>query len=103
MIFDSQLQEIGNHLNLLQHPVDMTTEEEFKSLYQQVAHKIKKISKTLLMKISEIQSLCLMSSESKTDQISQFSAGDLEMQHQVNTLFQFFFFFPHMILSYILV
>lgn len=102
MIFDSQLQEIGNHLNLLQHPVDMTTEEEFKSLYQQVAHKIKKISKTLLMKISEVQSLFLMSSESKADQISQFSTGDLEMQHQVNTLFQFFFF-PHMILSYILV
>lgn len=97
MVFESQLHEIGNHLSLLQHPVDMTSEEEFKSLYQQVAHKIKRINKMLLMKISEVQSLLLMSSESKTDQISQFSLGSLEMQHQVHTLFQFFS--PHMILN----
>lgn len=51
----------------------------------------------LLIKISEVQSLLLMSSESKTDQISQFSLGSLEMQHQVHTLFQFFF--PHMIFN----
>lgn len=88
LIFDSQLQEMRNHLGLLQHPIDVTTEEEFESLYQQVTHKIKNVSKMLLMKISEVK--FLMSSESKTDQISQFSLDDLEMQHQVHILFHSF-------------
>lgn len=84
LIFDSQLQEMRNHLSLLY----VTTEEEFESLYQQVTHKIKNFSKMLLMKISEVK--FLMSSESKTDQISQFSLDDLEMQHQVHILFHSF-------------
>ena len=101
MTFESQLQETWNSVNLLQHPVDVIMEEEFKSSYKEVTDKLAKVKNILLLKISEVQSLLLMSSESNIyDKISQFSPSHPE-KHKV-CFFSFPFSLTHNLFSFMI-